>query len=282
MQAAVPPRSRNSDTAVRFVLPVSGAMVTLREPTGVEDLLLAEHAPEDPRLALALAQRLARGDVAADAAPDWVALCVADIDTLVVRLRQMLVGDRVVAEMTCASCDCRVDLSFGLGSYLAHHRPAPRPPRGRGWTSAICADAPGWHAVTADGTEAARFRLPALADQIAVYGVPDAAAALAARCIRPHDAPARTRARVEAAMAALAPPLAGPLQGQCPECGAPVAARFEARLYCLQELRDRARFVYDDVDTLAERYHWSERAILALPRARRVQYAERARQGLAA
>jgi hypothetical protein len=162
-----------------------------------------------------------------------------------------------------------MDISFGLGSYLAHHRPASRAPRGRGWTAEPCDDAPGWLAVQTNGAETARFRLPALADHIAVYGLPDAVTALAARCIRPHDAPARTRARADAAMAALAPPLAGPLQAQCPDCGAPVAARFEARLYCLRELRDRSRFVYDDVDALAERYHWSERAILTLPRAPR-------------
>ena len=79
-------------------------------------------------------------------------------------------------------------------------------------------------------------------------------------------------------MTALAPPLAGPLRGQCPHCGRFIEAWFEARLYCLQELRDRARFVHDDVDALAERYHWSERDILKLPQMRRAQYAERARQ----
>jgi hypothetical protein len=95
----------------------------------------------------------------------------------------------------------------------------------------------------------------------------------------PADAlEARRRSRVEAAMAALAPPLAGPLRGRCPHCARPIEAWFEARLYCLQELRDRARFVHDDVDTLAERYHWSERAILNLPQVRRAQYVERARQ----
>jgi len=83
-------------------------------------------------------------------------------------------------------------------------------------------------------------------------------------------------------MALLAPPLAGPIEGRCPDCGAAIAARFEARGYCLRELRDRARFVYDDIDTLAERYHWSEEAILMLPYARRVLYAERARQARAA
>ena len=46
----------------------------------------------------------------------------------------------------------------------------------------------------------------------------------------------------------LAPALAGPLQGHCPDCGAAVDGPFDPRRYCLRELRDRARFVYDDVD----------------------------------
>ncbi len=54
---------------------------------------------------------------------------------------------------------------------------------------------------------------------------------------------------------------------------------FAARWFCLTELRKRAAFVYQDVDVLARRYHWSERAILALPSARRAAYAELARRG---
>ena len=66
------------------------------------------------------------------------------------------------------------------------------------------------------------------------------------------------------------------------ECGTAIEARFDARLFCLQELCDRARFVYDDVDAIAARHHWSEAEILALPGERRIQYAERARQSRAA
>jgi hypothetical protein len=61
-----------------------------------------------------------------------------------------------------------------------------------------------------------------------------------------------------------------------------VTVHFDPRRFCLRELRDRARFVYDDVDVLARRYHWSERAILTLPAARRASYAELARQAGAA
>jgi len=299
MPAAPAPRPHSEAIVAQFVLPVSGVAVALRQPTGAEDLLLTEHRVDDPALALALAERLGRTDPALD----WAELPVSDIDTLIVRLRQAILGNRVIAEVTCANASCgqRADLPFGIDAYLAHHRPGPG--RGRDWSAENSTDAPEWfvlHAAapgginarkaqragktrrTGDdvptGAEAVRFRLPTLADQIAVDGLPDAVAALAARCIRPSTLPGRTRARVEAAMAALAPSLAGPLQGPCPHCASPIAARFEARLYCLQELSDRARFIFDDIDALAERYHWSERAILTLPHVRRTSYVERARR----
>ena len=79
-------------------------------------------------------------------------------------------------------------------------------------------------------------------------------------------------------MAALAPSLAGPLNGTCPDCGNAVAVQFDPRRYVLAELRARARFLAEDMDLLAGRYHWTERAILALPSRRRAAYAEMARR----
>ena len=75
-------------------------------------------------------------------------------------------------------------------------------------------------------------------------------------------------------MAAMAPPLSSDLRGECPDCGAAITVAFEPRPYCLRELRDRARFVYADVDLLASRYHWAEDSILAMPNRRRQTYVE--------
>lgn len=261
---------------VSLTLPVSDVRVGLRPMTGEAEALLAESRPEDPALTIALLERLGEAPVA------WHALPVHDIDVLMVRLRQVLAGDRVVAEVSCggAGCGQRVDMSFNLGGYVAHHR--PRPAHGRGWTVSPSPDAPGWHRIEADGIETTLFRPPTLSDQIAVAGASDEAAMLAARCIRPEGLRGRVRRRVEAAMEAMAPPLARSLQGHCPDCGAAIEAWFDARLYCLQDLCARARFVFEDIDLLAERYHWSEREILRLPRARREFYAERARAARAA
>ena len=160
-----------------------------------------------------------------------------------------------------------------------------RPPGADRGAVAELANEPGWFHVAkiseqvgASETGQVSFRLPTAADQLAVIGSLDAEQELARRCIRPTDIPARLRRRVEAAMEALAPSLSSDLQGSCPECGANVTMHFDARWFCLRELRDRAAFIYQDVDVLARRYHWSETEILALPHIRRAAYADLARQ----
>jgi hypothetical protein len=272
--------------ASHFVLPVSGQPIVLRQLTGLEDLLLVETAQSDTGLALDLAARLARTE---DGEPlDWSRLSVTDLDVFVLGLRRALAGDRIVAEMRCRveKCGAGIDMSFTISSYLVHCRPKRGMPRMRGWSVTAAATDPGWYGLGRRGEErtgpAAVFRLPSGTDLLAVEGLPDPGDALMRRCVRPADLSPRVLQRVEAAMEGLAPNLAGELGGVCPACGTAVNVYFDPRRFCLQELRDRARFVYHDIDVLARRYHWSERAILTLPAARRSSYAELARQAGAA
>jgi hypothetical protein len=268
--------------ASRFSLPVSGRTIAVCHPTGREDMLLVESAQSDSALALDLAARLAGAEDGE--ALDWSLLPVADLDAFVLGLRRALIGNRIVADTTCRAENCRtrIDLSFTISDYVAHIRPKREMPRLRRWTVTRVVDDVGWYGLARRDDEAAAhlavFRLPSGADQLAVEGSADGAEALLRRCVRPEDLPWRLRRPVEAAMEALAPSLAGDLVGICPECGTTVTAYFDPRRFCLQEMRARARFVYDDIDVLAQRYHWSERAILTLPNARRASYAELARQ----
>jgi hypothetical protein len=262
-----------------FRLPVSGLAIHIRHPTGEEDVLLAQAGGDDAALALALAERLA--STSDGATVDFRALSVTDLDAFVLRLRQTLMGNRIRADVTCRAPDCGkpLDVSFDIDAYLAHQLPAGRAPR----DVTPSADEAGWYVLgrrmAADGDRIeVTFRLPSPGDELAVVGGGDAAEVLARRLMRPAELTRRVRRRVEAAMEALAPSLCGDLEGVCPECGARTPIRFDPRRFCLQELRDRASFIYEDVDLLAERYHWSESAILALPNARRASYCDAARR----
>jgi hypothetical protein len=276
----------------RFRLPVCGRTVALRPPTGAEDLVLLESAAQgesvaaDAKAAAVLAESLAR-PADGHGAIDWGGVCVTDMDALLLCVRRLVLGDRVRAEMTCPvkQCGRRFDITFGVTQYLAE-RGAPSPPRrqnGR-WTVEP-AEESGWWRVSERAGDAgepleAIFRLPSVSDQAEAAGHPRPEQELARRCVRPHPLPARLRRRVEAAMEALAPSLVAELRAACPECGAEVMVFFDARRFCLRELRGRASFLFQEVDLLARRYHWPEAEILAMPLARRASYVELA--GLAA
>ncbi len=264
------------ESLVRLALPASGHRVTLRHPTGLEDMLLAEGKLNEVSLALAFAESLGRGLTDTD----WTTLPACDLEALLLLLRRVLIDDRIMTDIPCTAGDCgaRIDISFSIDAYLAHHRPRRAGLSGRGWSVQVSSKRTGWYELSLrDMSQPFAFRLPTIGDQLVAANDEHADAVIARACLDPADMPSRARRAAERAMQLLAPDLADELQGRCPECGAVVTALFEPRRYCLKELRDRAAYVYEDVDTLAQRYGWSEQAILSLPSARRTQYAELAR-----
>ncbi len=268
-------------------LPVSGRQVLIRALTGTEELLLLEAPDDDLALALALMAHVGRsvGDEGSGGGPDaWLQLTPTDVDFFILRLRQLMLGDRIVSDVHCQApgCKTRIDVSFGIDQYLAHNATAREQSRSRGWI-AESTDEPGWFRIRelrrpAIPSGDTVFRLPTAADLQDVATRPDATAELTRRCIRIAPESFRQRRFVEAAMESIAPNLSQNLHGQCPDCGATVDIHFNPRNYCLRELRDRARFLFQDVDAIARRYHWSESDILALPLMRRARYADAARQ----
>lgn len=272
-----------------FRLPVSGIEVTLRQPAGADDILLAEADRFEPRVALALVAALARP--ADGGAVDWAGVTLTDLDATLLAIRRMVLGNRVESSVRCgtggdpdhdgatgatgtAGCGARIDLGFRITDYLEQHR--PHIPRG-----VTRCDDPAWFQfqfqfqpqLQIDGADV-RFRPPSNADLAAIAAEPDGERELARRCIEPGEVPARLRRRIERAMEAIAPSLYGELEGSCPECGATVAIAFDPQRYVVDELRQRAAFVFEEVHLIAERYRWSEDAILTMPRARRARYAE--------
>jgi len=244
-------------------LPISGIEVDLRSPAGADDLLLCEALSVDVRLGVELARRVAR--LATGGEVDWAELPIADLDFLLLRVRQTQVGDLIRAEAVCPVSDCAkpVDVSFRVSGYLAYHRPV----RPHGVTDV----ADGWyHASNVD----AEFRAPRASDLIMAAETGNPAAFLVTRCMRPSDAGPRVRRRVERLVSLMAPSLAEDLAARCAECGSSIRLRFDPLDYVLRELRGQALGIHDDVHILASAYHWREADILALPRSRRAMYVE--------
>jgi len=246
-------------------LPVSGLDVRLRLPDGHDDVALAE-SPIGAPLLLRLIGSLASREDGSPLEPGR--LPVADLEAILVALRRTLLGDRLTGEVRCPapSCGSRMDVTFDLGEYLAYRRPR-RP------SVVVDAAEPGWFERRGDG---GAFRLPDGDDLLAIDGAAAADRLLAARCLRPANgglARRRWRRRAESAMAAMAPTLSGSVQGPCPECHATVEFLLDVPSFVLAELRAHAISVFDDVHRIAARYGWSETAVLALPRTRRLRYA---------
>lgn len=245
------------------MLPVSGMALAVREPTGEDELYVVETAAAPFPAVLGLARRVAS---AATGGPlDWSSLPAADLDAVALLIRQSWIGDAIRTDTRCTGPDCqeRIDVNFGIGDYIEHHR--PRRPRG-------ITDAPdaGWFSLAG---AAVRFRIPTIADLLAAVPGDRPAETLSGRCV---DAPEISRVlarRLDRALSALAPSLDDLLGGSCPACGHEVTMRFDPLAYTLAELRNAFSGIYLEMHALAAAYGWPEETIVALPRERRRRYA---------
>jgi hypothetical protein len=240
-----------------ITLPVSGLAVTLRAPDGADDMALIEGATAAMPAAAALLARLASR---ADGTPqDWAQLCITDFEFLLLELRHALLGDHLSSHVACPACQERAEISFNISDYTAHHRPARLP-------NISPPDHDGW--LQADGQ---KFRLPQIADILAVQASPQPAAALNRLCL--PTVPPKNRRRLERLIGRLAPRLTGPVGGACPACQTSLTAWFDVPAFVMTELRRLAAGIYAEVHLIAAGYSWTEPAILALPGARRRAYA---------
>jgi hypothetical protein len=256
-----------------FRLPVSRLTVVIQQPTGVEDLLLQEVQSSDAALSLALIRRLVQ--VADGGSADWGELTITDLEALMLLLRLTVLGDTVRGETRCTrpGCETRVDVSFSIGKFLASQK--IRSPR-----AVEKADAEGWFQLVG---ERAKFRLPSGRVLMVIDQQRFAERELLRQCVEPANVRSNVRERIERAMQAMAPPLSRTLMGECPECHSQISIYFNVQSFVLRELRDHAAGIYQDIHLLALHYKWLEEDILALPRNRRMRYAEMVRsQGTAA
>jgi len=256
-------------TATRS-LPVSGTRLLFREATGGDELVLLDNGRPPTETMLALVSRVATGP--RDREIPWLELPAVDLSAAALLIRAAWLGGRIITDATCLAAGCgeRIDVAFRISDFLAHHRPR----RFRGLTDGEG----GWLGLA--GTEVS-FRIPTIGDLLMSAREPDGAGWLNERCIRPGGAPGAVVRRIDRALGVIAPRLDGDVGGRCPACGRAVELFFEPLTYVLAELRGASAGLYGEVHELALAYHWPERAILALSRARRQRYVEKVRGELA-
>lgn len=240
---------------MQVFLPHSRIAVDVRPPGGSEEMLLREAVGLDRTVAVELLQRLTT-------VPDVLALTVYEFEKLLLHVRQIVLGDRVMAEAVC-DCGQPVDIDFRISDYLNHR--IPREDR-----TLAPGKEPLWFALPESGIE---FRLPTTGDQMEVAAETDPVRALIQRCVRPAEGAGPIRRYMEL----LAPLMSGPLKGFCPHCKKTTRVLFDVPSFVLRELGAQVSLIYEDIHLLASHYHWSEERILGLPRMRRMEYVEMVR-----
>jgi hypothetical protein len=248
-----------------FVLPVSRVSVAICSPDGKDELLLAEGVASPVWLRIGIVRRLAPPR---DSSSDWNFLPYPDVDAALLAVRQRLYGDRILAEIRCDACGAWGDVSLSVDQYLSMNRPRPL-----GQT--VAGDDGWWE------WKDVRFRVPTVSavwNAVEKFGYGAGAAGTLLRYCAGGDSP-EVMARVSSVLKRVAPPLAGLIQGFCPQCGEPVRGWFDPGGFVIEELRARASIVFEHVHLLAQAYGWTEDLILALPSQRREIYAARIAEG---
>jgi hypothetical protein len=261
-------------------LPVSGREVEFRVPDGHDDMAILEARGEAVERALAVVPRLARISEDRDGPPlvadpaAWAALTITDFEVVLLGLRRFLLGDVAACVFRCTSWQCgkRMETEFSITDFLGEIKPKiPRDVQG-------IDERRGWFKLTASGRDLF-FRLPTVGDQIEVMGRPGAEKLLALRCIEGDGFRSTEMARVERAMDAMAPIVSRSLAGDCAECGQQVHMPLHVPMLVMNELSAAGAGIHEDVDCIAQTYHWDESSILTMPQGRRLAYAETIRRG---
>jgi hypothetical protein len=241
------------------------ASVTLRPPRGFEEEWLAENHGEASAICTTRLLDACILGLDDERAPDRLAhrMLVGDRDYLMLQLRRLTLGDRVMAIINCPSCASNMDLDFDASS-IPLEKGAPD----KAVFEVVCP------AIGPQPVRSVYFRLPCGADQEAVLDLDAAAASetVLERCLLKGDAPRLTtedRALIVAEMEARAPRIDLELDLTCPECRHDFLIPFDTTSFFLDELRITGAQLLREVHCLALYYHWSEDEILRLNRNRR-------------
>lgn len=239
-----------------------GRVALLHGLSAADELFLCERA-SDLMPAHWTTEALARCVVGLDGASPVTrenvrALTVGDREALLLHLRRLASGERLLCVLSCPWCGGKLDLELNMAALLL----PPYPDRQSFY------DVGGL-----------RFRLPTGADQEAVAAMAreDAAGAVEVLLRRCLDTPAgsvsdEVRELVSARMAELDPQAELSLDAVCAGCGQRFAALFDTAAYLIEELTEDAAQIYREIHALAFHYHWSPSEILSMTARTRRRY----------
>lgn len=205
-------------------------------------------------------------------------LCLGDREALMLHLRRLTLGERIVALFTCPNPDCKEVLSHDMNvkSLLL--------PVYSRWQKAYESSF-----ATEEGRCLVRFRLPDGRDQERAAitalsrGLEAAADELVRGCIleaRDEDgSPLQSiscavAARLSSCMSELDPQAELLLELKCPSCGMSFESLFDAAGFFMRELSGVRDLFYSDVHMLAYHYHWPLHEILGLESMNRRRYVQ--------
>jgi hypothetical protein len=215
-------------------------------------------------------------------------LLVGDRQYLLLKLRELTLGDYIRATLYCPwpNCGKKIMVSFSTNDIPVSESVN----KGPLYTMELSPEA----AFVAEGGEKyreIRFRLPNGGDQEAISPVLSqnearALTLLLQRCLQsigplahPDEATVErlsplARMEIEQQMEAIAPKLELTMESTCPECGREYAVPFDVQHFFFGELHASRDLLYREVHYLAFHYHWSEREIMEMPRQKRRTYIE--------
>ena len=252
----------------------------LRPLTGADEEFLcgAGRALSPARRTTALLARCVNRLGPDSSSPEAIrALTAGDREALLLHLRRLTFGNRMLSVLTCPACGERMDLELAVDDLLLPPYPEAR----------ACYE----RAVEACGAAyTVRFHLPTGADQETaadlVKGDPGAAVEMLLHrsvervvdgngAVLPKEEwPPALGRELPDLLAELDPQAELVLNLSCPSCGRAFSSLFDTAAFFFQELDSGLDRLYREVHVIAWHYHWSEAEIMGMTPRKRRRYLE--------
>lgn len=215
-------------------------------------------------------------------------LVVADRQYLLLKLRELTLGDFVRATICCPWPDCGTKI---MVSFTINDIPVTESIHKGSIHKMELSPEAAFETERGEPYREVTFRLPNGGDQelispLLVQNEAQALSLLLQRCLHsigPLQHPNQevidrlspmARMEIEQQMEAVAPKVELTMESKCPECGRDYAVPFDIQHFFFGELQTSRDLLYREVHYLAYHYHWNEREIMDMSRQKRRTYIE--------